>query len=587
MNTSNQLFCEYCGAANERQAIYCCFCGKPLHESRTTRYDDESGTLLIGTTLKNRYRIIKVLGQGGMGTVYRAQDTALNDRPVAIKEIILRNATTAEDAQDSTTFQSEATMLASLQHPNLPTIFEYFEENGRGFLVMSFLPGETLEAYLERTKRAKLPLNEVLQISKQLCTVLHYLHSQRPPIIFRDIKPANIMRAPDGRIYLIDFGVARRFKAGQKKDTVPFGSIGYAAPEQFGKAQTTPRSDIYSLGATIYQLLSGQEPGATPGHFPPLQTLEPTLPTKLVTLVEQMIARHEDSRPANILLVEQKLQEIESINVSAQTTGTPPPSQPATGWQRSANRLVMTLVALFCIVVSGMIGNSFGESNANDAYRRQRDATATVADATATAVIGATATAVQVVAMPDPYTTKGTLALVDPLSEAGTWQPWEDSSFGGSCEFKNEKLQIQQKGPLKFFICDESTFYHNFVMEAKMTIVEGDCGSVIIREKTDESQSYPLEICSDGHYSFNWFHDKNNWDALSKENSPAAFHLLGETNTVAIVALDDTFTLYANGKKIETISDKTLDMGVIGLAADSEYKDTTVTFQDVRIWVLP
>src|SRR5258708_868324 len=215
-------------------------------------------------------------------------------------------------------FTREATLLAALQHPNLPGVFEHFQEDGRWYMVMSFIQGETLEAYLTRTNRNKLPLSEVLSISKQLCTVLHYLHSQYPPIIFRDVKPANIMRAPDGQIYLIDFGVARRFKPGQKKDTTPFGSIGYAPPEQFNKTQTTPRADIYSLGATMYQLLSGHEPDTTPFHFPPLQSLEPTMPTKLVALIEQMLDMDEMKRPLNMLIVEQRLQEISADNPSLQ-----------------------------------------------------------------------------------------------------------------------------------------------------------------------------------------------------------------------------------------------------------------------------
>src|SRR5205807_6621447 len=130
---------------------------------------------------------------------------------------------------------------------------------------------------------------------------LHYLHTQQPAIIFRDLKPANIMQTTDGHLYLIDFGIARHFKPGQTKDTAAYGSMGYAAPEQYGRAQTTPRSDIYSLGAVLYQLLSGHDPSATPFRFPPLQSKVPTIPSGLATLITQMLELDEDKRPASML----------------------------------------------------------------------------------------------------------------------------------------------------------------------------------------------------------------------------------------------------------------------------------------------
>ena len=134
---------------------------------------------------------------------------------------------------------------------------------------MDFIEGQTLEDYLAKAPGEKLPLQEVLEIGIQLCKVLDYLHTRQPPIIFRDLKPANVMRAPDGHLYLIDFGIARLFKPGKKKDTIALGSPGYAAPEQHGRGQTTERADIYSLGATLHQLLSGRDPSEKPFQFPP------------------------------------------------------------------------------------------------------------------------------------------------------------------------------------------------------------------------------------------------------------------------------------------------------------------------------
>lgn len=212
-------------------------------------YHAQTGQLAANVLVRQRYRIIELVGSGGMGAVYKAEDIQLGNRLVALKEMRQSGMNAQELQQAADAFRQEATMLAHLQHPNLPSIFDHFEEHGRWYLVMSFLEGESLKDYLRHQQNGRLPLHEVLQIGIQLCTVLGYLHQQRPaPIIFRDLKPANIIRTSDGHIYLIDFGIARHFKPGQSKDTAHYASAGYAPPEQYGQAQTTPRSDIYSLG---------------------------------------------------------------------------------------------------------------------------------------------------------------------------------------------------------------------------------------------------------------------------------------------------------------------------------------------------
>jgi serine/threonine protein kinase len=137
-------------------------------------------------------------------------------------------------------------------------------------VLMDFIEGETLEEYLQKQPEGHLSVKETLGIGIQLCTVLAYLHNRQPPVIFRDLKPSNIMLTPEENLYLIDFGIARHFKPGQKKDTIALGSPGYAAPEQYGKGQTTPQSDIFSLGAILHHLLSGNDPSQSPFVFAPL-----------------------------------------------------------------------------------------------------------------------------------------------------------------------------------------------------------------------------------------------------------------------------------------------------------------------------
>ncbi len=317
------LFCDACGAANQPQASFCRTCGRPLQSAAAPSRNTATGRLLPNYLLKQRYRILDSVGKGGMGAVYRAEDTDLGNRKVAVKEMSQSGLSPQEVIEAADAFKQEAHILAGLQHPNLPSIHDHFSEAGRWYLVMSFIQGETLEEYLNKAKGGKLPVEEVLQIGIQLCKVLGYLHTQQPPIIFRDLKPSNIMRTSDGHLYLIDFGIARHFKPGQARDTAAYGSMGYASPEQFGKAQTTPRSDIYSLGAVLYQLLSGHDPSTTPFRFPPLQSQVPAIPLELSTLITEMLEYDENKRPASMLVVGQKLQSL--IASPSGTLPTPPP----------------------------------------------------------------------------------------------------------------------------------------------------------------------------------------------------------------------------------------------------------------------
>ena len=269
--------------------------------------------------LKQRYRILASLGEGGFGAVYKAEDTEFGNRLVAVKEMSESDLSVHEIAEASEAFKREAFLLAGLVYPNLPSIYDYFTEQGHWYIVMDFIEGETLEDHLHKSPTGYLPVEEVLDIGIQLCSVLDYLHTRKPPIIFRDLKPANIMLTPGGPLYLIDFGVARHFKPGKARDTIAFGSPGYAAPEQYGKAQTTAHADIYSLGVTFYQLLAGVDPTLTPLQFAPLQASCPQpIPTELHTLITQMLELDEDKRPGTMRAVKQELQHI-AVRLAAGT----------------------------------------------------------------------------------------------------------------------------------------------------------------------------------------------------------------------------------------------------------------------------
>ncbi len=326
MGSSSHLFCTQCGAANPPHARFCPKCGHALGLQKTgkgtavlpavtssletpgatTSSNEVQVPSVQGELLKQRYHLKKKVGSGGYGDVYKAIDRQFN-RLVAIKEMSQNGLSLQEISEASEAFKHEAFLLAALTHPGLPSIYDYFEENNRWYLVMSFIEGETLESYLNRSKNGCLPVDKVLYIAIQLASVLSYLHARKPPIIFRDLKPSNVMRTYDGQIYLVDFGIARHFKAGQLKDTIALGSPGYAAPEQYGRSQTTPQTDVYSLGVLLHQMLSGFDPSESPFNLPPLNI--PHYP-QLCILISCMLEMDSKKRPASMGNIKRELQRI-------------------------------------------------------------------------------------------------------------------------------------------------------------------------------------------------------------------------------------------------------------------------------------
>src|SRR5581483_6686875 len=214
----------------------------------------QTGQLNPRTLLHKRYVVMQTIGQGGMAAVYQARDTRKGTL-CAIKEMSLSTVAPEERAQAIQNFLAEAKILSRLNHPNLPAFTDFFTEDARHFLVMEYIDGTTLEDLLERNGH---PFSErrVLGWARQLCDVLEYLHSQQPPVIFRDMKPGNVMLSRTGRIKLIDFGIARLFRGSGAQDTQLLGTPGFAPPEQYGSAQTDERSDIYSLAMTLFQLMT-------------------------------------------------------------------------------------------------------------------------------------------------------------------------------------------------------------------------------------------------------------------------------------------------------------------------------------------
>lgn len=280
--------CPECSANNKDIARFCVKCGSPLRRLRGQ-----------WTVLYGRYRLERVLGCGGMGAVYLATDLRLNSK-VAVKE----NLDTSPESQQQ--FATEASILAKLRHLNLPRVQDFFTADGRQYLVMDYIEGESLEEIVQ--KRGPLPPNDAIKQLTQVMEAVQYLHSQNPPIIHRDIKPANIKLGADGRAYLVDFGIAKILHAGSRTQAGARAvTPGYSPPEQYGTAPTDQRSDIYALGATLYFATTGRVPpeaieritGRTDKLIPP-RSINPLIPANLEQVILKAMRVNREERFSSV-----------------------------------------------------------------------------------------------------------------------------------------------------------------------------------------------------------------------------------------------------------------------------------------------
>ena len=305
MEAGAPIQCTNCGESVPPRARFCANCGIALASSLQT-VSLATGQLHPSDVLQGRYLIVRIVARGGMSVIYQATDSRLGNTPVAVKEMsssaLLDPVATQQAIQD---FRQEAQMLARLKHPNLPNVTDYFTERGRHYLVMDFIEGETLDEVVNQTA-GFLDEKQVIEWGIQLCNVLDYLHRQHPPIIFRDLKPLNVMLDATG-IKLIDFGIARLFTPGKAKDTAALGTPGFAPPEQYGKGQTDARSDIYALGATLHHLLTKHDPVTTAFNFPPVQSINPGISAQLSQIIHKALAIDPAARYQSAHEMEQAL----------------------------------------------------------------------------------------------------------------------------------------------------------------------------------------------------------------------------------------------------------------------------------------
>jgi serine/threonine protein kinase len=276
--------------------------------------------LKAGEVLRGRYKIRRIIGQGGMGSIYLADDLRLEGRLCALKEVEHDRTLSADllkEARDQ--FLREATVLARLDHPNLPKVSDFFSIGGRDYLIMDFVPGKDLRTLMSEAHQNNIFLNEndVLNWASQLADALSYLHSQEPPILHRDIKPSNLKVTPSGLIKLVDFGLVKVLAPGEVTITIlqGQGTALYTPLEQYGgdSGHTDIRSDIYAYGSTLYHLLTCRAPSDArerflrPESLVSLREINPAVSPRVERAVLWAMSLHPDERPQTIEILRQAL----------------------------------------------------------------------------------------------------------------------------------------------------------------------------------------------------------------------------------------------------------------------------------------
>ncbi len=247
-----------------------------------------------GDLLRDRYEILGAIGRGAYGMVYRARDLQRPGALWAIKVIEESHLSDEERAEARELFRREASILKELNHTGIPKIIDFFSIEPCHFMVMEFVDGVTLQDYLKEHSPDEKTL---VEWAIRMCDILKYLHGIEPePLVFRDLKPSNIMLTEKGRLLFIDFGIARHFNRGKNQDTFLMGTPGFSPPEQYGSRQTDKRSDIYSLGATLYHILSGEDLEQFKYAVPPLSTFRPSVSKELEHVIARCLKRDPAKR---------------------------------------------------------------------------------------------------------------------------------------------------------------------------------------------------------------------------------------------------------------------------------------------------
>ena len=570
----------------------------------------------VGDTLQNRYRVMSLLGKGGMGAVFRTWDTRLNIH-VALKEMTpqpgLDHNTLAQLRQQ---FQQEATVLARLDHPNLVDVTDFFEENDNAYLVMRFIEGESMANRIKRL--GPLPERDVLIWTSQLLDALAYCHGR--DVIHRDIKPQNIVISPEGRAMLVDFGLAKLWNPQDPRTRTVMRGAGtpeYAPPEQYdmGAGHTDARSDIYSVGATVYQALTAKAPPsatqrmASPVSFVPPRRINASISPAIekITLKAMEIAMErryqsaQEMRQAVMAVLQPSSTARRAVAQPrrrvAHPTETAPPAKQKSGVLLGLGGMGLAVVGVACLLLAvGAVVVASLLYDGNEAMGETSTPQPTLtSSATVTPEIGATetpdsggetpdaenGTPVSTTATPRPIVTpsqdSGGILFQDDFSDPASG--WEVGDYdGGNVGYKDGAYYVASTQENSTMWGVAHTSFDDVVIEVDATQVlagpdnNNDYG-VICREQGD-GKGYYLLISGDGFYAiaktgadgFDWLAEWTKGDAIRQGNA---------TNHIRAICSGSTLSLFVNGERVATAQDNTYPKGDIALTATTYEEDPT------------
>ncbi|MGI6217060.1 MAG: serine/threonine protein kinase [Coriobacteriales bacterium] len=368
-----------------------------------------------GTVISGRYKILTQIGEGGMSRVYLALDTVLN-KQWAAKEIKHVSDPVQRDLIVSSLI-TESNMIKSLDHPAIPRIVDIVDEDGTLYVIMDYIEGRTLAEILKM--EGPQAEDDVVDWAVQLCDVLDYLHQRKPPIIFRDMKPSNVMLKPNGVVQLIDFGIAREYREDGSSvsaaigDTVQLGTRGFAPPEQYGgEAQTDARSDVYSLGATMYCMLTGRNPGEPPYEMVPVRQVVPEISPGLERIVSKATQPNPEARYAGCAELAYDLEHYRIEDEAHKRA-----------LKRKWNTFVGTCSAAVACLALSFVFMGIGQAVLSNNYNHMMEVAEQSADATESSQAYVQAAAIEPTSI-DPY-----LGLVDLYRSDGTFSVDEEKQL--------------------------------------------------------------------------------------------------------------------------------------------------------------
>lgn len=642
----NENLCARCETPNRPNAKFCVGCGALLFEeipsAKETPVPKLNGAGLdTSTVLQGRYRLITELGRGGFGAVYKAWDSNLN-KACAIKENL--EASPAAYRQ----FVREATVLSNLSHPNLPRVTDHFFIQDKGqYLVMDFVEGEDLMNLLKR--RGTLPIEQVRGWVLQVAEALVYLHSRQPPVIHRDIKPSNIRITPDGRALLVDFGLVKVFDP-NLKTTLGARAVtpGYAPPEQYGHGKTDVRTDIYALGATLYNLIAGRDPLESVQRMagiklPSAYELNPQVPLELIQVIERAMALEPSQRfqsasdfvsalkhstvpsasssgswlpkekvfvrPTETAKVVRPVQEPASSH-SMQFPGTQTvmkesnlvlPTQNTHKWinQKAIGVLILVALLLCAGAAVGYTGWT-NQQEQNEHATQEAQALATQERQLSTARAGATITKIF-----KNTSTANALEMVNSTStaKAGALQTAQAKELSLAGIIADRVLVF---GPASGYLIhnpdDDRIEYfsseqelNNFILEVRFfnpyAASEGDWDFGIVFRANQNGQ-FRVEVESDSSWELFYFEDDFTAPAITSSTLTNLDVNEGESNWIRIICKADWGIFYLNGTLIDELDlSKSSDIGDIwvgtGMKTGNTISGKSTYYQDFTVWSIP